>query len=170
MMETLTDYITGKTIPNTGAEANRQQFEKILVENKGFKKSRIRVDADIEVKIRKETYRSKIDLIITVKGCDYMAVKCAPGSLGSREREILAAARLYGPYQIPVSVVTDGRTAIVMDTVTGKKTGEGLSAIPDAETARKAMDICEKTALAEKRSEKEKLIFRSYDSMNVNRG
>ena len=43
--ETVVDYITGKTKPDTGAEANRQKVERRLVEEKGYAKSEIEVDA-----------------------------------------------------------------------------------------------------------------------------
>jgi hypothetical protein len=59
-----------------------------------------------------------------------MAIKCAAGSLGSREREILAAARVTSEYQIPFAVVSDGKTAVVLDTLTGEKLGEGMQQIP----------------------------------------
>lgn len=169
MTDTLTDYITGKTIPDIGAEANRQKMEKILVDEKGFEKSHILVDSPIVLEMGQTVYQSKIDLIVRAGGQDYMAIKCAPGSLGSREREILSAARLFGSYTLPVCAVSDGRTAIVMDTLTGKKIGEGLSFIPTREAAEKAMAGYEKVSISNAQREKEKLIFRSYDSMNVNR-
>jgi len=97
-----------------------------------------------------------------------MAIKCAAGSLGSREREIVAAARLLKDYQIPFAVVSDGQTAIVLDTVSGKKTGEGMAAIPSKEAAGRMLDSCQPISLPADRREREKLIFRTYDSDNVN--
>ena len=35
-VETIIDYLTGKTLANVGAEANRQAVERLLVEQKGF--------------------------------------------------------------------------------------------------------------------------------------
>ena len=40
----LTDYVTGKEVPNIGAEENRQTVERYLVEKKGFSKQDIGVD------------------------------------------------------------------------------------------------------------------------------
>ena len=62
----------------------------------------------------------------------------------------------------------DGKTAIVFDTLKGKKLGEGLDAIPSKADAKKVLATLSFSPLPEKRREKEKLIFRSYDSMNVN--
>ena len=83
-----------------------------------------------------------------------MAIKCAPGSLGSREREIVSAARLLDEYQIPVSVVSDGKTAVVLDTVSGKKMGEGLDAIPSKKALQETAKSLELQSLPEKRLER----------------
>lgn len=166
----ITDFVTGEKIPDVGAEANRQTIERILATEKGYTKKDIEVDAPLEVTIGNEPYRSSVDLVISVDGTRHMVIKCAPGSLGSREREIVSAARLLDEYQIPVSVVSDGKTAVVLDTVSGKKMGEGLDAIPSKKALQETAKSLELQSLPEKRLEREKLIFRSYDSMNVNVG
>lgn len=164
------DFITGREQPNVGAEENRQAIERFLVNSKGYSKEDIEVDADIGLTIAGEPYRSQVDLVISPDAgkTRFMAVKCAAGSLGSREREIVAAARLLDDYQIPVAVVSDGKTAIVMDTVTGKKMAQGLDAIPSKEEALRQLSSTEFLPLPEKRREREQLIFRTYDSDNVN--
>lgn len=162
------DFITGKDMPLIGAEENRQNTERFLVEKKGFSKEDIEVDAPIELLIAGEVYRSKIDLIVRVNDRRFLAIKCAAGSLGSREREILAAARLIDRYQIPFSMVSDGKTAILLDTVSGQAITEGSDAVfskPDAEEKIKTLEF---SPFPENRLDREKIIFRSYDSMNVN--
>jgi hypothetical protein len=168
----ITDFITGKRIPNVGAEDNRQMVERFLVAEKGYSKADIAVDVDIEITVAGETYRSQIDLVVSVDGgiTPFMAIKCAAASLGSREREILAAARLLAENPLPFSVVSDGKTAIVLDTITGRKLGEGLNAIPSREAAREKLKTIKRMSLAKEKLEREKLIFRSYDRMNVNVG
>lgn len=167
--DTITDYITGRTVPDTGAEANRQQVERCLVERKGYSPEDIEVDAPITVDIEGETYTSSVDLVVSVHGRRYMAIKCAPGSLASREREILAAARLLDAYQIPLAIASDGGTALVWETLSGDSQGQGLDAIPSKSEAAKAFDPELLTPLDEARRAKLGLIFRSYDTMNVNR-
>lgn len=167
--DTLIDFITGKEVPDTGSEANRQAVERLLVEEKGFDKTDINVDTPLEIRVDGETYRSKVDLVIRVAGRRFMILKCAAGSLGSREREVISASRLLDTYQIPFAAVSDGRTAIVLDTVSGKRIGEGMDAIPTKEAAIKHFRGMPLFPLPDDRREKEKLIFRSYDSMNVNR-
>jgi len=166
----ITDFITGNKIPNVGAEENRQMFVQFLVKEKGFSKEDIEVDVDIEMTVAGETYRSQIDLIVSVDGgaTRFMAVKCAAASLGSREREILAASRLLAENQLPFSVVSDGKAAIVLDTVSGKKLGEGLNAIPAKGEVREKLKTLQFRPFPKEKLEREKLIFRSYDSMNVN--
>ena len=154
----ITDFVTGEKIPDVGAEANRQTVERVLIAEKGYTKKDIEVDAPLEVTMGDEFYCSSVDLVISVDSTRYMAIKCAPGSLGSREREIVSAARLLDDYQIPVSVVSDGKTAMVLDTVSGEKIGEGLDAIPSKKALQETAKSLKLQQLAEKLMEREKLI------------
>ena len=105
MEDMITDYITGRKVPNVGAEANRQAVERYLVEERGFAKQDIKVSVPIHLQIGEEDYRSCVDLVAVVDGNPMMVVKCAPGSLGSREREIISAARLLDVCPIPLAIV-----------------------------------------------------------------
>jgi hypothetical protein len=88
--------------------------------------------------------------------------------LGSREREVLAAARLLENYQIPLAVVSDGRTAVVLDTRTGRKISEGLKTLPNKAQALEKLASLQLLPYPAERLEREKLIFRTYDVENVN--
>ena len=167
---TLTDYITGKEVPNVGAEENRQHLERFLVEERGYTRKDIAVDVDIEMTIDNAVYRSQVDLVVSCDGGQtaIMVVKCCAGSPASREREAISAARLLMDYQIPLAVVSDAQMAIVMDTVSGKKIGDGLDEIPSKDEARNKMQSWEPQPLSPQRREKELLIFRTYDIDNVN--
>ena len=164
----LKDYVTGKEVPNVGAEENRQSVEKFLVEEKGFQKGDLEIDAPLEIDIRGEIYRATVDIVVTLGDRRLMAVKCAAGSIGSREKEILSAAKLLEGYQVPLAVVSDGRTATVLDTCSGKTVGEGLDAIPSRADLADRFDAEDFQPVPENRLEQVKLVFRSYDSMNVN--
>jgi hypothetical protein len=168
--ETLKDFITGRIVPDIGAEANRQQVEKILVELKGYDRQEIEVDAPIALDMEGGPFTSTLDLVVRVRGWRYLVIKCAPGSLASREREVIAAARLVEKdYQVPLAAASDGRTALVWDTVSGKLAGEGMEAIPDRERAEASFDPQRLQALDLSRRWRQQLIFRSYDSHNVHR-
>ncbi len=164
----LKDYVTGKEVPNIGAEENRQAVEKYLVETKGFLKSDLEIDAPLEIDIRGEAYRATVDIVITINDRRLMAVKCAAGSIGSREKEILSAAKLLESYQVPLAVVSDGKKATVLDTLSGKPVGEGLDAIPSKAEIGGRFREEDFQPVPENRLEQVKLVFRSYDSMNVN--
>jgi len=166
----ITDYLTGRQIPNIGAEENRQAVVQFLVETKGYSKEDIAADVPIEIKVAGKPYSSQVDLVVSAGpgGRRIMVFKCAAGSLGSREREIVAAARLLDEYQIPLAVVSDGKTAIVLDAISGKKTGEGMDAVPAKDAVVKNPDAYRFAEFPPERREREKLIFRTYDSDNVN--
>ena len=166
----ITDFISGRQIPNIGAEENRQAVTRFLVNEKGYSKDNIQLDVKIEMEIDGEHYQSQVDLVVGVDGGDLpiMAIKCAAGSLGSREREILSAARLLYAYQIPFAVVSDGKTAIVLDTISGKKVGDGMDAIPSKKVASDMLSSYQPVSLPAKHLERQKLIFRTFDSENVN--
>lgn len=168
MEDLITDYITGQKVPNIGAEANRQAVERYLVEEKGFKKQDIQVSVPIHMQITDQTYRSHVDLVVAIDGRKFITVKCAPGSLGSREREIVSAARLLDVYPVPLALVSDGKSAILLDAVSGRKIGEGMAAIPSRNEVLNQFKEVRPEPLTGDRREREKLIFRSYDSMNVN--
>ena len=166
----ITDFVTGREVPNVGAEENRQAVEKYLIDEKGYLKEDIEVDVDLTITVAGEPYHSQVDLVVSTDGGQtrFMVIKCAAGSLGSREREIVAAARLLEAYQIPRAVVSDGKTAVVLDTAAGKKIGDGLDAIPARQEAIDELKSLTLTPFPAERREREKLIFRTYDIENVN--
>ena len=166
--DTLVDYITGKTVPNIGVEEIRQTLERFLVENKDYRKSDIMVDFDVAIDIAGSVYQSQLDLVVSVENRNFMVIKCAAGSLESRQREVISAARIADTCQIPYAVASDGKTAVIYDAVSGKKIGASLSQLHSRRDATEILNTLEPVEISEKRREKEKLIFRSYDSMNVN--
>ncbi|MEX1300102.1 MAG: type I restriction enzyme HsdR N-terminal domain-containing protein [Desulfotignum sp.] len=169
MMEQMTDYITGKTIDLAGPEVSRQNFEKFLVEAKGYDKQDIYVDEPLTVQFQGEDYVSSIDLVVCIKDRAVMAVTCVAGSIGSYEREILAGARLVRNYQIPFAVSTDARDAVVIDTLTGKTIGKGLTAVPSREQMAEKLPDLLFEPLDETRKEREMIIYRSFNLEKVNR-
>lgn len=167
--DTILDYITGEVKANAGSEANRQIVERLLVEIKGYLREDIEVDAPIDLEIDGRAYHSTVDLVLQVNGKRFAVIKCAAGALVSREREAIAAARLLENYQIPIAVATDGKDAVVWNTVSGKCIGEGMEAIPTRLEAEKALANQKFEPLDAKRRIQQALIFRSYDSMNVHK-
>ena len=167
---TLIDYLTGASIPDVGAESHRQTILRFLVEEKGYAREALWMDAPIRTNIAGSPYTAKIDLIVMAGDPlgPAMAIKCCAGSLGSREREIIAAARIFGETPIILSVVSDGRDAIILDTVEGKASAHGLAALPSPSEACRLLADKSVKPYSQERLEREKLIFRTYDQDNIN--
>jgi hypothetical protein len=166
---TITDFVTGRPAPNIGAEENRQAVERYLVDRKGYDRKNIEVDVPIEMTIAGEIYRSTVDLVVALAGHRLLAIRCVAGSLVSYEREILAAARLLDRYQIPWAVASDGTDAVVLETASGRRIGQGLEAIPGKTALKAEMSSLKFEVLSAERRQREQLIFRTYDRENVNR-
>ena len=167
-LEFMKDFITGNNVPIVGSELNRQKLEQYLVEVLGYEKSAVEVDRKLEFIASGEPWTSKVDLVVYAKGIPAMVIKCAAGSLGSREKEAAAAARIAFDTPVPLAVVSDGDTALVFNTLTRKQVGEGLRAIPHPQ---KAAELVAHThePLDAKNLERARIVFRSYDAMNINR-
>lgn len=166
--EMITDYLTGREIPDIGAETHRQAVEKYLHEELNYPLSSIEVDVALALDVAGERYDTQLDLVIRVSDRPVMVIKCAAGSLSSREKEVLAAARIMEDLPVPYAVVSDGKTALVYDALSRKKIAEGLYQIPSYEAAREFLKTYAPAPIPEDRREREKIIFKSYDSMNLN--
>ncbi len=161
------DFITGQLFIDTDDERIRQKIERLLVEEKGYSKKDIEVDREVEIVIGEEINRSKVDLIVSVEEKNFMIIKCARGSLVSREREVLSCARIFDTYQIPFAVVTNGEDAEILDTISaisGEVIGCGLEAILSKTQALETLRGIEFKRLPEERIEKEKRIFLAFDA------
>ncbi|TYT76329.1 type I restriction enzyme HsdR N-terminal domain-containing protein [Desulfobotulus mexicanus] len=168
-MDTLCDYVTGREVPNVGAEENRQFVEKYLVNTKGYPKGSIAVDYPLALDLDGEVYETELDLVLSVDGLPLAVIKCAAASLDSRVREAVAAARIMcSSHQIPFAAVSDGVTALVHDGISGKKIGEGLSFLPSFDELVAWKNSNTLTPLPEDRKLRQGLVFRTYDSLNVN--
>jgi hypothetical protein len=94
-----------------------------------------------------------------------MIIKCAAGSLDSRERQAVAAARVIASPPLPVAVVADPVSAEVLDVATGKMIGEGFGAIPTREQLEVILKQNVPQPLDAKRLEKEKRILLAFDAI-----
>ena len=133
---TCIDYITGETIVDTDDERCRQDLAKFLVEKKGYAQSDLEPRLCIETLYNGQYVASTIDITVREDDKRFMILRFAPGSIVTRERAAIAAARVLEPsYQIPLAVVTNGKDAVVLDTYTGKVIRQGLDSIPDRKEA-----------------------------------
>ncbi len=166
--ETLVDFITGEEVPNVGTEENRQAVMRFLVEKKGYGRGDIEVDAKISLTAGGEPYHSQLDIVLSVAGTRFAVVRCAAGSLDSWVRETLAAARLLDRHRLPLAAVSDGRTALLIDTLSGRQIGKGMDAIPSRTEADELLAATRLEPFPTERREREGLVFRTYDRERVN--
>lgn len=146
------------------AEA-RKMVSYLLVEKKGYLPEDIEKRVVFEVKLGQETAYSSVDFLISVAGKKAMVIKCAAGSLSSRERQAVAVARLIGSPPVPVAVVADPLNAEVMDVATGKVVGEGFGAIPVRDRIIQILSEYSSEPLPVERLEKEKRILLAFDAI-----
>jgi hypothetical protein len=128
--DTLNDYLTGVDIPFSNKDNIRQKILRFLIENKGFLKEDITVDREISFAMEEVHVSSVVDISVRLDGLTLMVWKCASGSVVSRERQIIAAARLLEKYVVPFAGVTNGREVELLDASTEKVIGSGFDAIP----------------------------------------
>ena len=145
--------------------AVRKIAEQMLLGEKGYLPGDIRKNVVFDVVLGSETAKSEVDFLISVDGVIAMVIKCAAGSLNSRERHIVAAARVLSDFQIPVAVVMDPMNAIVLDSVTGKMIGEGFEAIPKKEQIRRMLSGISLVPVPREKAEREKRVLLAFDAI-----
>ena len=162
---TCTDYITGETIVDTDDERCRQELARFLVEEKGYAKSDLEPRLRIETLYNRQFVASTIDITVREAGKRFMILRYAPGSIVTRERSAIAAARvLETAYRIPLAVVTNCRDAEVLDTATGKVIRQGLDKIPDKKEAESLVQSLRFEPFAdETKKDRERRILNAYD-------
>ena len=123
------DYVTGEVLVDTHDERYRQKVARVLVEDKEYKKEDLQPRVPIDLNIDGKQARIRLDLMVCIDGQVAMLVKYAPGSLTTRHQVALAASRLLAPYQVPLSVVTNGKEADIIDNHSTIVIAEGLDGI-----------------------------------------
>lgn len=137
----LRDYLTDEELTDTDDERIRQELSRLMVEEKGYLREHLKPRIKIETLFSRCFVVSTIELTVTLQNKQFMIIRYGPGSLVSRERAAIAAARVINPdYLIPLAVVTNGRDAELLDTTTGKILDYGVHSIPDRDTAEEMLE------------------------------
>ena len=162
---TCVDYITGETIVDTDDERCRQDLAILLVEKKGYAKSDLEPRLCIETLYNGQYVASTIDITVREDDKRFMILRFGPGSIVTRERSAIAAARVMEPsYQIPLAVVTNCKDAEVLDTYTGKVIRQGLDNIPDKKEAESLVRSLHFDLFNdEEKRDRERRILNAYD-------
>ncbi len=162
---TLRDYLTGEELTDTDDERIRQRLSRYMVEEKGYTRDQLAPRLAIETFFGASFVRSIIELTICQERRQFLIIRYGPGSLVSRERAAIAAARVLNPdYRIPLAMVTNGRDAELIDTATGKILGNGLESLPDRHQAERLIPTL--TFLPRQNGlalEREKRILNAFD-------
>jgi len=162
---TLKDYLTGEELTDTDDERIRQSLSKLMVEEKGYNRHNLQPRNTIESLFNHCFVTSTIELTVSNFDIQFMIIRYGPGSLVSRERSAIAAARILNPaYRIPLAVVTNGKDAELLDTRTGKILGYGLDSIPDCNSMAKMIDQLEfLPPVNDKQRDRELRILNAFD-------
>ena len=160
----LVDYVTGEPLVDTDDERYRQKLARLLVEERGFSKSELTMRRRIETLFAKQFVASKIDIVVSIGDQRVMVLRYGPGSLVTRERPAIAAARVLEENQIiPLVVVTNGEDAELLSARTGKVLETGLDAIPTREAVVIQLPGLDFTPVAPERREPELRILNAFD-------
>jgi len=146
-------------------EAVREEMFRFLTERKGYLPDDIERDRLFKVSVPGCEDTISTDFIIKLGERRFMAIKCAAGSVDTRERHITAFARVVDGYQIPFCLVTDGENTRLIDTLTGKVFSEDISSVPAREEAIRQAEGMELRPYPSERLEREKRILLAFETV-----
>ncbi len=147
------------------AAAARKMMHFLLVEKKGYAAEEVERNVIFTFTLGAESAHSSVDFLVSLNGEKALVVKCSAGSLNSRERQAVAAARLLAAPPVPFAAVSDPEHAEFLDTATGKVIGEGFGAIPIRDELLKLLARVSPKSLTPERIEKEKRILLAFDAI-----
>lgn len=142
-----------------------EKLARFFMEEKGFSESDLELRLFIDTCINNETVTSKIAVTLCLQNKRVMIIRYAPGSLVTREKAAVAAARiLEKSYQIPLAVVTNGISLELLDTYSGKVLSESFSSLPSKDELLSQMDVLKFQPNTDpKNREKAKRILNVFD-------
>ena len=152
-------------IPKSERELIREEVIKKLLSEKGFSKDDMEFGQAVKVELDGKKYVSPVDIIIKMDGKRVLMIKCAPGSVVTRENQLLAAARLLDEYQIPLACQTNGDEIEVLDVLNGKVIAEGWEKFPTRDELVRMCGDLKFEPLPEKYRIRESRILRLYDEL-----
>lgn len=127
--EPIRDLISGRMLPDREDEPVRQAAEARLLEL-GYAPDQVAVEFWREVQTAEGPLSVRADLLVSLAGEPALLIRCARGSLVSREREAVAAARLIRRPWVPLCAVYNGEDGELIATADGKVLSAGPEALP----------------------------------------
>ena len=147
-------------------EVIRKKTTDLLLE-KGYLLEDLKEEVPYNLQTDQELFQLKVSFVIQLEGRYPVLIKCGAGSILARERPALALSRLFTDYQIPLTIVTNGEDATLLDTLTGETLGCGLSAIPDKNHLLSQWEDLKFLPLPEKRIPLEKRILSAFEALGL---
>lgn len=123
------DLISGRLLPDSEDEPVRQAAEARLLAL-GYTAAQVAVEFWHEVATAEGPLGVRADLLVSLEGRPLLLIRCARGSLVSREREAVAAARLVSRPWTPLCAVYNGEEGELIETADGKVLRSGAEALP----------------------------------------
>lgn len=160
---TLRDYLTGDEIDETTFEEFRQLLAKLLVEELGYPKERIRAKVPLKYCVDGEDFERPIDYVIHDEAGKpiFIIIFCA-GDVGSFERETVCAGRLIEGGPVAYALVTDTMEASLLDVRTGDVVAHGMNAVPHWDRLNAMVAEAEIIPLTDEQREKQTRVFHTY--------
>jgi hypothetical protein len=154
------DFLTGSEIEDNHDERYRQKIAKILITEKGYKKNEIKKNLTIELPDNDKKFYIPVDYTIYIDKKPLMIIKYGPGSIITREKPAIACARLINEFEVPISVVTNGEDAEIIETATGKIISKGLDSIPEK---NELVEIKPLNKVTQEQASKAKMILFAFE-------
>ncbi len=148
-------------------EVIRQKIRGLLLSEKGYAVEDIAEEVPFELKTDREVFQLMVSILILIEGRSLVLIKCGAGSIMARERPALALSRLFGEYQIPFTIVTNGEDAVILNTLTGETLDCGLTAIPDKKHLLAQLADLKWVPLPEKRIKLERQILSAFEALGL---
>lgn len=160
---TLRDYLTGEEIDETTFEEFRQLLARLLVEEKGYPKDRLKAKVELAYTVDGEDFERPIDYVVYDEADKpvFIIIFCA-GDVGTFERETVCAGRLIGDEPVPYALVTDTMEAALIDVSEGTVIARGMEAVPDWDKLMKMVGEAEVNPLTAEQREQQTRVFHMY--------
>ncbi|NPA49288.1 MAG: type I restriction enzyme HsdR N-terminal domain-containing protein [Thermodesulfobacteria bacterium] len=144
----------------------RERIVRFLIEEKGYRPEEIKLLVPLTVEIPGKRLHTKADIVVELEGRPAICIRLHEGSVVSRERGTIAAARLLNPEAPPpICVQTNGQEYSILDTYTKKSLGERLEDLPSREEMLKILREKPPRPLSPKQIEAEQKILFFYDGI-----
>ncbi|EPR43609.1 hypothetical protein dsx2_2226 [Desulfovibrio sp. X2] len=128
---TIRDYLSGEDVPSTTYEEVRQALARMLVEELGYPRERLRSKIGVRFPIDDREYCRVADLVAyDDEDRPLLVIIFCSGMPGTYDRETVAAARLIPGGPAPLAVSTDTRDAVLLSVPDGEHLDSGMHALP----------------------------------------